>query len=78
MKYSLYYQVHVTKEYCWMLSSTLKFVEHVAFDRMIDKEQGKFEFFVAPDLEEVFLDMMHKLEQKKVVYNIQKLQNRML
>jgi len=54
MQYSLYFQAHVKKELCWIVSSTLRFTEYVAFDRTLDKEQSIFEFFVAPDLQDVF------------------------
>jgi len=76
--FSLYFQAHVQKELCWMVSSTLKYVEHVAFDRTIDKESSLFEFFVAPDLEEEFLDMMHKMMKRGIILDLEKLPNRLI
>lgn len=76
MSYSLYYQAHATKELCWMITSALRFTEHIVFDRAYDKEQSVFEFFVSPDGEDVFLDVMKKLEKQGVVFKIQKLPNR--
>ena len=78
MKYSLYFQAHATKELCWMITSALRFTEHIAFDRAFDKEQSIFEFFVSPDGEDVFLDVMHKLEKEGIVFNIKKMPNRLI
>jgi len=78
MRQSIYYQAYVQKELSWIVTATLRFSEHVAFDRTIDKEKGIFEFFVAPDLEDVFLDVIKKLVHKKVILQIQKLPNRLL
>lgn len=77
MSYSLYYQAHATKELCWMVTSALRFTEHIVFDRAYDKEQSIFEFFVSPDAEDVFLDVMRKLEKEGILFNIQKLPNRL-
>ncbi|MCX5924425.1 MAG: hypothetical protein NTZ68_03315 [Candidatus Dependentiae bacterium] len=78
MQYSLYFQAHVKKELCWIVSSTLRFTEYVAFDRTLDKDQSLFEFFVAPDLLDVFLDVMHKLIDQGVVFNLRELPNRFI
>lgn len=77
MSYSLYYQAHAVKELCWMITSSLRFTEHIVFDRAFDKEQSIFEFFVSPEAEDVFLDVMKKLEKEGIVFNIQKLPNRL-
>lgn len=76
MNYSFYFQANIKKELSWMLMSTLKYSEHVVFSRALDKATSLFEFFVAPGLEDVFLDIMHKLEQQGVVFNLQRLPNR--
>ena len=78
MDYSIYYQARVQRELCWMVTSTLRFAEHVAFDRTLDKEGSVFEFFVAPDLEDTFLDVAHKLLEKGVFLDLQKLPNRLI
>lgn len=77
MSYSLYYQAHATKELCWMVTSALRFTEHIVFDRAYDKDQSIFEFFVSPEGEDVFLDVMYKLEKEGILFNIQKLPNRL-
>lgn len=78
MKYSLYYQARVQKELCWMVTASLRFCEHVAFDRTVEKDDSIFEFFVAPDLESVFLDVAQKLLDRGVFLDLQKLPNRLI
>lgn len=78
MKYSIYYQARVQRELCWMVTSTLRFCDHVAFDRTIDKEDSVFEFFVAPDLEDEFLAIAHCLRKRGVLLDLKKLPNRMV
>lgn len=75
MNYSLYYQADITKELTWLLSATLKYCEHAAFDRAVDKKNHVFEFYVAPDLQDTFLNMMVKLEKEGVISNLQELHN---
>jgi len=74
--FSLYFQAHVKKELCWMVSATLKYVDHVAFDRTLDKNESLFEFFVSPDLEGDFLDMMHKFVKHGIILEFKKIPNR--
>lgn len=78
MKYSLYYQARVQRELCWLVTATVRFTEHVAFDRTIEKDDSIFEFFVSPDLEDVFLDVAHKLLQQGVFLDLKKLPNRLM
>lgn len=78
MKYCLYYRAKIKKELCWLVTSTLRYSEHIAFDRCYDKEQSVFEFFVAPDLEKVFLSIMAKFEKHGVSSDLQSLPNRLL
>ena len=61
----------------WFATATFRFTEGVVLDRTIDKEKSTFEFFVAPGLEKVFLDMMQALEKKEVVTGLQQLPNRL-
>lgn len=77
MEYCLYYQASIRKELVWFATATFRFVEHVVFDRTIDKDKSVFEFFVAPDLQDVFLHMMDKLQKKEVVTKLQQLPNRL-
>ena len=78
MNYSIYYQARVQKELCWIVTSTMRYCEHVAFDRTVDKEGSVFEFFVAPNLEHVFLDVAQKLLDKGVFLDLKKLPNRLM
>lgn len=78
MNYSIYYQARVQKELCWLVTSTVRFCEHVAFDRALDKDDSIFEFFVAPDMEHIFLDVAHKLLKRGVFLDLQKLPNRLI
>ncbi len=78
MQYSVYYQAHVQKELCWMVTATIRYLDHVAFDRTVDKEQSIFEFYVAPDFEAEFLSVAHRLIKHKVFLTLEKLPNRMM
>lgn len=78
MQYSIYYQAHVQKELCWMVTATIRYLDHVAFDRTVDKEQSIFEFYVAPDFEAEFLSVAYKLIQHKVFLFLEKLPNRIM
>lgn len=78
MNYSSYYQAQVPPATCWFVTSILRSCEHVAFDRSLDVKMNLFEFFVAPDMEKVFLHLMNQFEKKGVVVNLQKLPNRLI
>ncbi len=78
MNYSIYYQAHVQKELCWMVTATIRFMDHVSFDRTIDKENSIFEFYVAPDLEDEFLQVANRLLKRKIFLTLQKLPNRLM
>lgn len=75
MNDSLYFQADVTKELAWLVSATLKYSDHVAFYRAIKGAGHRFEFFVAPDLGDVFLDIMAKLEKIGAVKNLEQLES---
>jgi len=76
--YSLYYQAEVERSKCWVVTATLRYHEHVAFDRAVDVAESVFEFFVSPDLEEEFLYVMATLEKAGIISHIKKLPNRMI
>lgn len=78
MKYCLYYRAKIQKELCWIVTSTLRYSEYVAFDRCYDKEQSVFEFFVAPQLDSVFLSIMKKFEEHGISSELVHLPNRLL
>lgn len=75
-RYSAYYQAVLKKEEALFAVGTLKFFDHVCFDRTIDKEKLLYEFFVPPALEAEFLAIMAFLTAKGIVFNLIKLPNR--
>jgi hypothetical protein len=72
-----YYQAIALKEKHWILTAFLRSFEHLAFDRTCDTEKGIFEFFVPQDLEHYFLDIMKYLHQEGIIWDLQKLPNRL-
>lgn len=78
MKYCLYYRAKIEKELCWIVTSTLRYSEYLVFDRCYDKELSIFEFFVAPDLQDVFVSIMATFEKHGIVSQLQFLPNRLL
>jgi len=78
MKYCLYYQAHVKREYCWLLVGLLKSFEHMAFDRTIDKEKSIFEFFVPPLMKHYFEDFMEYLTKEGIISSLSEMPNRLV
>ena len=78
MKYCLYYRAKIKKELCWLVTSTLRYSEHLAFDRCYDKQNSIFEFFVAPDLQNVFVSIMEKFEKHGISSELEQLPNRLM
>jgi len=78
MKYCLYYRAKIKKELCWIVTSTLRYSEHVAFDRCYDKTESIFEFFVAPDLQDVFISIMNSFEKHGISSHLELLPNRLI
>ena len=70
---SVYYQAHVERKLSWLLSGVMKSVEHVAFDRTLDKQKGIVEFFVPVSMEETFLQIMDYLKKEQVVLSLEKI-----
>jgi hypothetical protein len=77
MKHSAYFHVKIERSKCSWVSSTFQFVEHVAFYRTIDVENSIFEFFVSPDLIDVFLHTIDALTKISVVEWCKLLPNRL-
>ncbi len=75
--YCIYYQAHVRKYDCWFFVAALRSFEHMAFDRTLVVEENIFEFFVAPSMEPLFLEVMAYFEQAGMVTELQKLPNRL-
>ncbi len=78
MSYCLYYQAQVEEKECWFLTGVLRSFEHLAFDRTIDRESSIFEFFVAVESEDAFVEVMQFFIQKGIVRDLKKLPNRLL
>jgi hypothetical protein len=75
--YCLYFQAIIKREECWSLTAALRSFEHLAFDRTLDKEQSLMEFFVPENCELIFLEIMTYFMQRGIVFNLQKLPNRL-
>ncbi|KKP35289.1 MAG: hypothetical protein UR26_C0007G0009 [candidate division TM6 bacterium GW2011_GWF2_32_72] len=73
----IYFQAKIKREKCWMLTAILRGMEHVAFDRTIDKETSTFEFFVPEATKDIFLNIMERLKKEGVVLELQELPNRL-
>lgn len=78
MDYCKYYQANIDRQKTWLFVGCLKSFEHIAFDRTLDADSGLFEFFVPIDMEHYFVEIMHYFEKEKIVFNLQKLPNRLV
>jgi hypothetical protein len=78
MTKSLYFQAHVERSKCHVVSSTFQFVEHVAFYRTVDVENSVFEFFVSPDMPDIFLDVVRALQKIGVIHWCKEMPNRLV
>ena len=76
--YCAYYQAHIQRESCWFVTAALKSYEHIAFDRTINVPDSIFEFFVAPDAESYFVELMNYFQEHGYVSNMVKLPNRLM
>jgi hypothetical protein len=75
--YCSYYQAHVERELCWLVTAGLRSYEHISFDRTLDPETSLFEFFVPRDCEKYFLTVMTYFEEIGLVRNLCKMPNRL-
>lgn len=75
--YSVYYQAHIEKSKCYVVTSTMRYFSSIAFDRCFDVENSIFEFFVSPGFEQEFCAIMEVLQKKGVILQYQKLPNRL-
>jgi hypothetical protein len=76
-KSSIYYQATVERALCWFVVACLKTYDHLCFDRTIDVETSRFEFFVPADMEQDFLCVMHYFQQQNLVSGLCKMPNRL-
>lgn len=77
MAYCIYYQALIEQKRCWLFTAILRSYEHLAFDRTIDVATGRLEFFVSPELESYFLQVMAYFQQIGIVSQLQRLPNRL-
>lgn len=77
MQNSIYFHAKIERSKCYLVSATFQFVEHVAFYRTVDVENSIFEFFVSPDLTDVFLDVIQALQEISVVEWCEPMPNRL-
>jgi len=77
MAFCLYFQARVVKKETWFFVATLRFHEHMAFDRTLDVTTGVFEFFVPEAYQERFLTFMRRMEREGVVSEVIQLPNRL-
>ena len=73
--YCNYYQARIKKEKVWQLTSVLRSLEHLVFDRTIDTQQSIFEFFVPQDVADDFLSVMRYFEDQGIVSELTMLPN---
>jgi hypothetical protein len=74
----VYYQAKSPKEKHWILTAWLRSFEHLAFDRTCDVQDGVFEFFVPECLERYFVEIMDEFCKHGIIYDLQKLPNRLI
>jgi len=77
-QYCMYYQAYVERSRCWFVVALLKSYEHMSFDRTIDNETSRFEFFVPSSTEQYFLEVMEHLSKIGLVSGLEKLSNRLI
>lgn len=76
--YCLYYKAETDRSRGWLLSSIVRGTEHMCFDRCLDKQNAIFEFFVPEKMEKTFLQVMGYLKKEKVVFSLEKKDNRLI
>ena len=72
-----YYSAKITPETQWIVVATLRYSEHLAFDRTRDVAEGVFEFFVPTACEPFFLELMQEFVRRGYVTNLLKEENRL-
>lgn len=77
MVFCSYFQARIQKEQTWLFVALLRSNEHLSFDRTINVDEGRFEFFVPKDNVERFLTLMHQFETEGLVSELVCLPNRL-
>lgn len=78
MAFCSYFQAKIRKHDTWFFVATLRFYEHLTFDRTLDKISGTFEFFVPEGNEPTFIRFMQRHEKTGLVSDLVQLPNRLL
>lgn len=73
---SIYYQAHIDRQLCWFVLAALKSFEHLCFDRTLNAEENLIEFYVCPQANDVFLEIMDYFKKQNLVFNLRQLPNR--
>lgn len=76
MSFCAYYQATVERKRGWFFVGILRSFEHLCFDRTLDVETSRFEFFVPIEQEAAFVEIMKMFEEKGVISGLAKLPNR--
>lgn len=77
MLYCLYYQANIKSSECYFFVAILRSLEHVAFDRTLDKKTSLFEFFVPEATYKEFLAFIKDFQNMGIVSNFKELPNRL-
>ncbi len=76
-QYCYYYHAYITRSETWFFVATLRALEHVAFDRTLDKTTGLFEIFVPPAYVYIFQQFMENHQRHGVVKSFYAMPNRL-
>lgn len=72
-----YYRATLKPETLWIVVATLRYTEHVVFDRTLDAQNSVFEFYVPTACEPFFSELMHVFIERGYVTNFRKEPNRL-
>ena len=75
--YCEYYHAKTKKETTWFVVGCFRNEENLVFERTIDVPKSILEFFVTPECEDHFLEVMEYLKKNGYVLDLQKLPNRL-
>lgn len=73
-----YYCATLKPETVWVVVATLRYTEHIAFDRTLDAEKGIFEFYVPTSVEPFFCELMRSFIERGYVSDLIKKENRLI
>lgn len=77
MAFCTYFQARIQKEQTWLFVALLRSNEHISFDRTINLDEGRFEFFVPTDNVGRFLALMEQFTSLGLVSEVVCLPNRL-